>query len=99
MKVETSFKVLLIFLLPVISCHELWDEGVENHDEGEEAADEHWAVKSSQQPKVKERSAASEFELSYETVSNLASLPFHCYNTEYPYKLGQVQKMQKKILV
>ena len=31
-----------------------------------------------------------DLQLSYETVSSLAGLPLHCYNTEYPNKLNQV---------
>lgn len=31
-----------------------------------------------------------DLQLSYETVSRIASLPLHCYKVEYPYKLGQV---------
>jgi len=89
MKVETCFLVLLIFFSSEINSSH-WDEGVENHDEGVEATDEHWAVETGEDLKVKVRSLNPEFELSYETVSNLASLPLHCYNTEYPNKLNQV---------
>merc|ERR1719341_1198143 len=32
---------------------------------------------------------AKDLELDYDTVSRLASLPFHCYTEEFPYKLGQ----------
>jgi len=31
-----------------------------------------------------------DLELNYETMSRMASLPLHCYQVEYPYKLGQV---------
>merc|ERR1719347_190465 len=88
MKGTTGSQVLLLFLSHIILCDH-WDEGIEASQEGKEATDEFWLV-NTKRDKVKVRSTSSEFELSYETVSNLASLPLHCYNTEYPNKLNQV---------
>merc|ERR1719347_1932559 len=88
MKGTTGSQVLLLFLSPIILCDH-WDEGIEASQEGKEATDEFWLV-NTKEDKAKVRSTSSEFELSYETVSNLASLPLHCYNTEYPNKLNQV---------
>merc|ERR1719347_2087420 len=36
--------------------------------------------------------------LDYDTMSRLASLPFHCIEVEYPYKLGQVLLSESELL-
>ena len=40
----------------------------------------------------------NDLHLSYETVSSLAGLPLHCYNTEYPNKLNQVLSNETDLL-
>ena len=39
-----------------------------------------------------------DLDLDYETVTRLSGLPQHCYNTQYPYKLGQVLNSREELL-
>ena len=44
------------------------------------------------------QTVVQDLHLSYETVSRLAGLPLHCYNTEFPNKLNQVLSDDSELL-
>ena len=44
------------------------------------------------------QAVGQDLHLSYETVSSLAGLPLHCYNTEFPNKLNQVLSDDSELL-